>query len=200
MLKFRHPSTCIIVGCSQAGKTSLARRIIKECIYDYPLKIIKWCYSIFQPWYVEEKGIEFVRGFPKKYEDGELLVIDDMMNSLNDKISELFTTGSHHRSVNVILILQNLFPRCRVMRDISLNTHYVILFKNNRDVNQVMCFARQAFPQNMKYFMDSYKKATSGLYKYLVVDLHPNSPDELRLRESLFPDQQGIHWVFVPEE
>ncbi|GFV05841.1 uncharacterized protein TNCV_5035801 [Trichonephila clavipes] len=86
------------------------------------------------------------------------------------------------------------------MRDISLNAHYIILFRNNRDVSQAACFGRQAFPGRGKFFMDSYKKATEEPFSYLLVDVHPRSPEVQRLRKSLFPDRGMINWVFVPKK
>ncbi|GFT88585.1 uncharacterized protein TNCV_905021 [Trichonephila clavipes] len=79
-------------------------------------------------------------------ENCDLIVLDDMMNDVTSEISQMFTMGSHHKKYSIILITQNLFPRVKSMRDISLNAHYIILFRNNRDVSQAACFGRQAFP------------------------------------------------------
>ncbi|GFX92727.1 uncharacterized protein TNCV_3180311 [Trichonephila clavipes] len=68
------------------------------------------------------------------------------------------------------------------MRDIGLNAHYIILFRNIRDVTQAACFGRQAFPGRGKFFMDSYKKATEEPFSYLLVDVHPRSPEVQRLQ------------------
>ncbi|GFU69574.1 uncharacterized protein TNCV_1351331 [Trichonephila clavipes] len=70
------------------------------------------------------------------------------------------------------------------MRDISLNAHYIILFRNNRDVSQVSSNNReyrQAFPGRSKFFMNSYKKATEEPFSYLLVDVHPRSSEVQRL-------------------
>ncbi|GFR16922.1 uncharacterized protein TNCT_519881 [Trichonephila clavata] len=122
-----------------------------------------------------------------------------MMNNVTNEISQMFTAGSHHKKYSIILITQNLFPRVKSMRDISLNTHYIILFRNNRDMSQASCFARQAFPEQKKYFIEAHKKATEEPFNYLLVDVHPRTPEEQRLRMSLFPDHGVINWVFVPE-
>ncbi|GFR30418.1 uncharacterized protein TNCT_620051 [Trichonephila clavata] len=109
---------------------------------------------------------------PENFENESLVIIDDWMSDLNGKIAELFTVTSHHSRISVILILQNLFPRNKVMRDISLNAQYIILFKNNRDVGQIQCFARQLYGNKASAFMDAYKKSTQGNFNYLLVDLH----------------------------
>ncbi|GFT99101.1 uncharacterized protein TNCV_3794541 [Trichonephila clavipes] len=122
-------------------------------------------------------------GLPSEAEEEncDLIVLDDMMNDVTSEISQMFTMGSHHKKYSIILITQNLFPRVKSMRDISLNAHYIILFRNNRDVSQAACFGRQAFPGRGKFFMDSYKKVTEEPFSYLLVDVHPRSPEVQRL-------------------
>ena len=199
MIKFKHPSCCIISGPSQAGKSSLVRSIIKNNIYDVNFRKVVWCYSYAANWFTEYPNFQFVCGLPESFEDGDLIVLDDLMKSLNEKVAELFTAASHHCNVSVILILQNLFYRCKVMRDISLNAQYLILFKNRRDVTQISCLGRQLYPRNSRFFLDAYIKATSEPFKYLVVDLHPRTPEDLRIRDGLFADSNGVHWVFLPK-
>lgn len=199
MLSLKHPSCCLIVGPSQAGKTSLVRKMIKTNIYDRKIKNIKWCYNYSSPWFLEETHIDFVEGLPESYENVDLIVIDDLMLRLNTSISELFSVISHNRNISVILLLQNLFPKCKAMRDISLNSHYIILFKNSRDMSQINCFARQLYPQNSRFMLDAYIKATARPYGYLVVDIHPTTQEEHRLREGLFPDSHGVYWIYRPK-
>lgn len=188
----------MITGPSQSGKTELTRKMISEQIYEKPIKKVVWCYTVWQPWFLTEKRFKFVSGLPSENEECDLIVLDDMMNNLTPQISQMFTVGSHHKMYSIILITQNLFPRVKSMRDISLNTHYIILFRNSRDLSQASCFARQAFPGRVKYFMDAYKKATEQPFSYLLVDVHPRTPEEQRLRQSLFPFHEMINWVYVP--
>jgi UDP-N-acetyl-D-mannosaminuronic acid transferase (WecB/TagA/CpsF family) len=44
-------------------------------------------------------------------------------------------------------IVQNLFHRGKHHRTISLNAHYMVLFKNQRDVSQIMALAHQMYPR-----------------------------------------------------
>ncbi|GFQ87444.1 uncharacterized protein TNCT_338131 [Trichonephila clavata] len=199
LLQLKFPSTMIINGPSQSGKTYLVRKLISEQVFEVPIKKVVWCYKMFHPWFHEEKNIKFIAGLPTEDEKFDLLIIDDLMNSLTNDVAQIFTVGSHHKNFSVILITQNLFPRIRVARDISLNAHYIILFRNNRDQSQIVCFGRQVFPNRSKFFMDAYKKATAEKYQFLLVDCFPTTDEELRLRQSLFPDERGLNWVFVPE-
>ena len=79
----------------------------------------------------------FVKGVPD-FENPEnvptLIVLDDLMDSAySTKVSQLFTKGSHHRNISLVLITQNLFHQGPSSRDISLNSKYIVVFKNPRD-------------------------------------------------------------------
>ena len=63
------------------------------------------------------------------------IVFDDkMIDASKDKrIVNFFNRGSHNRNLSVIYIVQNLFHQGKGSRSISLNSHYLVLFKNPRD-------------------------------------------------------------------
>ena len=66
----------------------------------------------------------------------KLIVVDDLMHEVmrNKDIELLFTQETDHKCVSVILITQNLFPGGKHARTIALNTWYMVLLKNLRDV------------------------------------------------------------------
>ena len=73
-----------------------------------------------------------------------LLVFDDMMGgNSGEYIVDWFTRKAHHRNTSVVYITQNVFDRSTHHRTISLNTHYMVLFKNPRDKSQVDVLSRQ---------------------------------------------------------
>ena len=78
-------------------------------------------------------------------DENQIIVIDDMQTAaLNDIfMANLFIRESHHRDISIILILKNLFQQGKYCRDIPLNTHYFILFKNSRDIQQIKLLGRQ---------------------------------------------------------
>ena len=67
----------------------------------------------------------------------------------------------------------------------SLNSHYIVLFKNARDEQQVMTLARQMYPGNSQHFMDIYKAATDKPYGYLVIDIKPGTSDTDRFQPNV---------------
>ena len=91
-----------------------------------------------------------------------LVLLDDLMTSAGEskQISKLFTQEAHHKNLTVIFIVQNVFYHGREMRTISLNTHYLVLYKNPRDKSQIRYLSHQTFPENSKYLTKVYEPAT----------------------------------------
>ena len=77
----------------------------------------------------------------------------------------------------------------------SLNCHYLILFKSPRDSSQINHLAKQMFPGHVKYMQESFQDATSGPYGYLLCDLKPKTPTYFRLRTNIFPGETQYAYV-----
>jgi len=71
----------------------------------------------------------------------------------------------------------------------SLNAHYMVLFKNPRDVSQFANLARQMYPKTSQFAVEAYRDATREPYSYLLVDLRPEQDEELRLGTNIFPER-----------
>ena len=56
-------------------------------------------------------------------------------------------------------------------RTISLNSQYIVVFKNPRDVSQMTTLAKQMYPGRVKFVQDAFVDATSTPYGYILVDL-----------------------------
>lgn len=191
--RWKHPFTCLVAGPTGCGKTLWVLGFVhhlSELVLPQPQKII-WSYKEWQPIYdYLPPHVELVQGFPKipEYsEDPLLLVIDDQMHEVDDRVSRLFTKGSHHRNISVIYIVQNLFDKNKEHRTISLNTHYVVIFKNPRDGSQIINLAKQMYPGYVTYVKAAFKLATREPHGYLVADFKQSTPEGLRLRGRIFP-------------
>ena len=90
-----------------------------------------------------------------------------------------------------------MFPKNRESRTISLNAQYIVAFKNPRDATQVTHLARQMYPGRVKYMQETFKDATSGPYGYLLLDLKQETPEHLRLRTNVFPDE--VQYTYLPK-
>ena len=119
-----------------------------------------------------------------------------MDSAYSKKVSELFTRGSHHRNISLVLITQNLFHQGPSSRDISLNSKYIVVFKNPRDKTQIVHLARQVYPENVSSFHKIYLEACKDPHSYLFLDLTQSINDLLRFRTKIFPGK--ITEVFAP--
>ena len=175
-------------------------------MYKEPPVHVLYCYGIHQPLFDEmertlphftaRQGLPTVEELEDYTQDRKhkLIVIDDLMHEVvqNKDMELLFTQGTHHRCVSVILITQNLYPQGKHARTIALNTWYLVLMKNLRDVSQVSVLGRQLYPGKGKGFMDAYQDALQAKHGYLVVDMSPHAEDKYRLRTRIFPDEDLI--------
>jgi hypothetical protein len=163
-----------------------------------PARIV-YCYGEYQQLFFNYPHVIFHRGLPgiDDFDGSEpvLLIIDDLMQETDETVANLFTKGSHHRNVSVLFLAQNLFPKNKFARTMSLNAHYMVLFKNPRDASQFANLARQMYPKTSQFAVEAYKDATREPYSYLLVDLRPEQDETLRLRTNIFPGE--THYVYV---
>jgi hypothetical protein len=202
MLPFLHPSNILIAASSQSGKTYFTIELVKnnKVMFSPPPDKILWIYSIYQKSYnCIADIVEFSDVIPSAESFGNdtrtLVILDDLMQEAGPQIEELFTRGSHHKNLTVIHLTQNLFYKSKCQRTLSLNSHYIILFKNVRDVTQIATLARQMYPSRVHYMVEAYKDATSVPYGYLLIDLRPETEERFRLRSGILPSQ--VPFVYV---
>ena len=188
----KHPFTMVVSGPTSSGKTTWVQQLIKNALFAvHPSpKHIYYLYGEYQPSFASFIGVTFIKGLPENFinnlnEDNDPIwvIIDDLMNesSKSQLISELFTKGSHHRNISVILLVQNFFNRGKEMRNITLNAHYIVLFKNPRDKTIISNIARQMYPNKVKSFIQVFEDATREPFSYLFIDLKPDTIEQLRL-------------------
>jgi hypothetical protein len=201
---FTHPFNCVIAAPTMGGKTFLIKEILKfkdVMISPSPTKIV-YCYKAWQPTYDEirsnntsilfHKGIYDMNKF--KPSENNLIVLDDLMQEcINDpEILSLFTVGTHHTSTSVFFLTQNIFSKGKYSRDLSLNSNYIINFKNPRDQLQMQVLARQIFGNKSKYLMESYDDATKKPYGYIFLDLRQDTELRNRVQTGILPFQKRI--------
>lgn len=191
ILPLKHPFSMIVAGPSGCGKTFFTVQLVNN-LGDCIEKVL-WCHAESNaiPQNIKFKNIIFHQGIPDEFENFEnkpiLVVLDDFMLEGNSaRVCELFTKGSHHRNMSVILLTQNLFHKGGFTRDISLNSNYIICFKNPRDKTQFSHFARQVYPESPLELCRVYKEITQQPHGYLFVDLTQDIHELLRFRTDIF--------------
>ena len=148
-------------------------------------------------------GIEFGKGWRDEIfdllspEQRNILVIDDQMGvaSSSASVADLFTKESHHRNLTVIYLVQNVYNQSKSQRTISLNSHYIVVFRNGHDASQFRTMAYQICPNDGKWLVDSFTDAISKPSGYLFLDHHPSTPENQTVVPNILPGDQHTYYI-----
>jgi len=207
-MELTHPFSLLVAGGRKAGKTEFTKNLLRSSdkLISQPIKRIIWCYTKHQPELLKDlleinKNIEYREGLPDIDNEfdkniSNLIVLDDMMDeaSKDERISQLFTRGRHD-NVSVIYLTQNLFQKNQ--RNISLNSDYLVIFKNARDQSQIHHLARQFMPTNSKFLTWAYNDATKEPHSYLMIDVTPTTSDQFRVTTKILP-HEAPQIIYIP--
>ena len=211
-LPFKTPTTIGLFGPTQSGKTTFVLRLLENAatMFTEAPHTIVYAYGAWQESFKQLQKIPHIilhEGLPRRSQIEEwsfdrkhmLLILDDLMQKIviDCDVQHYVTVSSHHNNISILMLMQSIFPQGKCARTISLNCHYMVLFNNKRDANQVSILGRQIMPGKQTYFLESYTKATGVPYGYLLVDLAPHSDRKYQLRTRIFP-QEGPVIIYVP--
>lgn len=198
--RLQSPFTALVVGPTGCGKTDLLMSLIENArrVANPPPIGIDYCYGVWQDRFGQMKGVNFHRGMvdvESRYPTGggnRWLIIDDLADELvgSKELDRLFTKHSHHLNLSVFLVTHNLFQKN--LRQVSLNSHYMFLFYNPRDVSTVQSLARQLYPNNTRFLTKAYEEATSKPFSHLFIDLKQKTDPRARVRAGFAGDGKGM--------
>lgn len=205
-VQWNHPYTAILAGPTSCGKSTFIKKFLHHIkqMCDTVFHEIIYCLPDDQP--IDQYFSKFtvIRGIPEPslFSDlrPRLVIIDDLMRETNSDVVDLFTKGSHHFNVSIMYITQNIFNQGKGRRTISLNAHYIVVFKNPRDRIQIQTLSRQVCPENSRYVQEAYKDATDPPFGYLLFDLKQSTPDLHRYRTNIFPSDVPQNIVYIPKK
>jgi hypothetical protein len=216
-IRFQNPSTFLLAGASQSGKTTFTLNLLRygDILFTNPtcLQNVIYYYKEWQDSfdYFQRESVvtEWVNQVPTSedfkertllYKDrgGSVVIIDDFAGELNKDIASIFSVLSHHTNTTVFLLTQNIFSKNPAFRDISLNSTYIALFKNPRDSSQISHFAKQFAPGNSAYIIGAFKECTKKAYSYIIFDHHQATPEAIRVRSNILPIERPVR-VWMPK-
>jgi hypothetical protein len=204
-LKFKIPAGMVIAGPSSSGKSTLMMKLMKnanEMFEPRPAEIV-YAYGQYHKFIpkLQSEGITTHPGLPsEEFLNARrrplLLVMDDLMMSASDNyLTDLYTKKNHHQQIFSCFLSQNLYDKhLRVARN---NSQYIILTRAPNALLSIRTLGSQLFPKQLNYFIDAYNQATKENYGYIVLDLHPASSQQLRIRTNIFPDEKRV--IFLPQ-
>ena len=176
----QHPFTFMAIGPTFSGQSCRMDRLLipaKTMIDPAPERII-WCYKRLQPLFSEMlstiKNRLFLQGLSENLNDDSfidtrypsVIVVNDLMRDATKSkdVCELFLDGSNHRNISVTCILQDGLSKRKENITMSINTQYIVLFKNPKDLIGPAILARQMYHSHPKKFMIKYTEATKPLW------------------------------------
>lgn len=211
LLPFSSPTTVYISGPTQAGKSVFFNKLIEnaDVMFTKPPEKKLYAYSEYQPLFddIQASNLLFHEGLPDKQKIEEftqntkhsLIILGDLISKIvqSEELLHLFAVTSNHKMASVVLISQYLYPPGKYAKSIFLNCANFVLFRNPRDMRQLITFASQILPGMTRYFSDALFLATRERYPYMFVDLSPHREDQqYMLRTGIFPGDTCV--VFRP--
>ena len=205
---FKSPACINIAGPSQSGKsTAIHQFLTNQWVFEIEPTGIVFCKGIetSQKWpdfVVEFNGIpteQEISDFSEKFNHKHwLLIFDDLITEMcaDKNTIHIFTRTIHHMNMTLIYSSQNVFSKNS--RTQSLNTHYFLLTRNYRDLNQVKYLLSQIFPGKGKEALLAYKDAISHdncRPPMLYIDCYSFSNNKFRLQSCIFEDVRVIYQV-----
>ena len=160
IFKLHRPFSMLVAGPRGAGKSEFVKQLLslKRFIMTNPPERIVWFYGghqldLFCSLAQEIPCIEFYERLSMNIEvmfdrsKRNICIIDDLIQSTsgNQLVENLFTNG-RHLNLSVVFVSQNLFYMGKKCRTISLNSTFIVVFKNPRDQSQIRDLACQMFP------------------------------------------------------
>jgi len=159
---------------------------------------ILWCFSEWNSIPTKELdawnlNICYHEWVPVDFKNPCLFILDDLLNDAHSSghVFDLFTKGSLHRNISIILITQRIFHQAKHCRDVLLKAKYLVILKNVRDRSHFSRLA-QVYPKHSVHLYDSYLHATAKPHGYLVLDLSQDINDLLRFWTEIFPDESPV--------
>ena len=220
-MTLKTPFNMIISGASGSGKTRKIVKLLKfrDIMLDKTTKKVYFFYSEWQDSYDILRQLKLVHTFHKEVPSQDelifmisdndiesynskphkLLIFDDLVSEIQDDLmAKLFTVFGHHKNGSTILVTQALFnPRVNKFNILQENVHYLLFSKSPRDNSKVIYLAKQISPYNIRWVVQAYQNATKLPFAYLFMDFKQSTPENLRLRTQIFPDELPMK-IYIP--
>ena len=188
---FVAPFAWLISGPASSGKTMVVLEFVKKVrrLMVPPPKRLVIAYRTYQSAYDALRRLihtELIKGVPEvsRLREGDLLLLDDLMSDVEDCV-EFFTVHSHHIPCSVIFLSQNMFANKQ--RTLSLNAHYLTIFRNPRDNRQIKTLASQ-LETDSAFVTSAFQQATGDKpHTYLHVNCKQKAQSLFKYRSRIDP-------------
>ena len=172
----------VLAGPSQSAKSWFVKEMLThKQITPYPSHVVL-AYKEWRPLYddMKEQGLDGVSTEINGVTP-TLIILDDLQKEVasNEFVSSMFMRGSHHRNCSCVFIVQNLYFQGRKSRDIVMNAHYYVIFRNPGDQIQLKEFTRRRGQHDM--IMHAYTKHCNRKHTFLIIDNSQHTDDRIKM-------------------
>lgn len=181
LLKLITPFSMVLAGPSGSGKSKFLFELLDnlETCTNPKIEKVIFIYGVYQELYKKYPNIHFTDNLEYmkvRPAENTLLILDDCMSQIKDSnlLEQLFTRG-RHENISVILVLQSMFYKGKVLKTVRDNATYMAITNHIQDQTRLYTFASQLELKNSTYFIESYEDAMKTRFNNLFVDLHPKS-------------------------
>ena len=110
-----------------------------------------------------------------------LIILDDLQKEVHlQPVCEFYVYEREPPSnCSCIFIVQNLYFQGHKSRDITLNAHYYVIFRNPGDQLQLKEFARRRGQHDM--IMLPYKEHCNRKHTFLIIDNSQHTDDRIKM-------------------
>ena len=211
-ITFRNPGYISLMGSTMSGKTRFLVEVIKQkdkMIRCEKGKIVETHYFYKSDWQkifddLEKRGVIFHHEYPyyEKLktitEDAQprIVVIDDFMADIyqDPKMIDFLSQMVHHHNLLVFVTQQALFPISPSAVSLRSQCTGMVLFNFSTENVQVrqMLAKFTGFAHNsagLRALMHYYKDKTAKRGGYLFINLHQDSPANMKFSSHIRPDE-----------
>lgn len=193
----------MVVGASQQGKSTFVIKLLENQskIFTKPFGEVIYSYLTQKP---DVKGIniEFVHGL--KYDildyvrpEPCLYICDDLMSKFEGDFFLKLMTTARHNNVSVIIMLHDLYFKGKHFTSGTRSATHLVLFGNPRDKSSIKTLSYPINPKYSNFLYSAWEDATKQPFNPLIIDLLPNTPENLRFLSGILPDQ--VCYSYLPE-
>lgn len=111
------------------------------------------------------------------------------LTTTRTSLQTIFVWPTYSQNIPITAIGQSIFPKGKYARSMSTNSHHYLCFYNPRDEVFIKTPLQQAFAENSCYAIESFRDATAKPFKYMLLDLHPTTPRDKRIKANILPDE-----------
>jgi hypothetical protein len=223
------PSTITVVGSSGVGKTTFVEKLVtnwdRVAPGSKPVGQFVLCYLHWQPAYDriiqnllkqfpecqvkaiyawDENFIGDEKSWDLPEDQQSLLLLDDIFEHVGNSkaFQALYKNLSHHKSVTVIFVTQDLNPQGvkAEYKTAMKNGHYIVVMKNTFHGDLMVNLGRKLFPKVAGFLSWVYKTVTGkNDHGYFVIDNSVSCERRHSVKTGIFGELQ-YPIVFVPPD